>query len=86
MAEWLVFWCYIGPQSGCGGVLNATSGQLQSVDADANGQYENNLDCRWTIIGASNKVIRFSVQGLDIEPNANCIYDYLRVSLQNVAW
>lgn len=70
---------YAGSAQGCGGVLNTTTGELRSLDADGNGQYENNLDCHWTIVGETNKVIKLNIWGMAIENNPTCMFDYLRV-------
>ncbi|XP_053408750.1 cubilin-like isoform X2 [Mercenaria mercenaria] len=68
-----------GESHGCGGILNSTSGTLRAVDSDGDGQYENDLDCRWSIIAANNKVIRLTFTGLDMEDNPTCHYDYLKI-------
>ncbi|KAH3692443.1 hypothetical protein DPMN_194284 [Dreissena polymorpha] len=69
-----------GSDQGCGGLLNATRGQLGSVDGNGDGLYEAFLDCRWLIMGANNKVIRLNIMpGFNLENHTDCVYDYLKI-------
>ena len=68
-----------GVSQGCGGLLNASSGTIQSLDYDGDGQYENDLDCVWRIQAPENKVIKLTM-GRFILEDSNCInYDHLEV-------
>ncbi|XP_070174131.1 cubilin-like [Littorina saxatilis] len=74
------YWSTYGPQNGCGGVVNRTSGVIRSFDADGDGSYENGLDCYWTIFVSQNKIVYLNVTDLDIENGGlSCIYDYVAV-------
>lgn len=70
-----------GPQHGCGGILNQTNGQITSFDADGDGNYENYLDCRWTIYVGPNMLVTLNITNMDLEFGADCIYDYLAVCI-----
>lgn len=73
----------IGVQQGCGGFLNNTAGgTVTSVDIDNNGQYENDLNCAWTIMMPDNKLATFNITRMDIETDSACSYDALKVILQ----
>jgi hypothetical protein len=63
----------------CGGILNSTTDKITSLDLDKDGLYDRNLDCRWNIVVGENKVIIFTVEGIDIEYHPTCDYDYLEV-------
>ncbi|XP_067665910.1 cubilin-like [Haliotis asinina] len=65
-------------QGSCGGQLNAlyTDQVLTSPGYPTN--YPNNLDCAW-IITTTYSHIKITITNLDIESQANCNYDYLRI-------
>jgi len=65
----------------CGGILNATSGEIRSVDADRNGQYENDLDCTWQIIVPVNQriTIQFTNFSLEAADATGQCRDYVQV-------
>ncbi|KAJ8306835.1 hypothetical protein KUTeg_014919 [Tegillarca granosa] len=67
-----------GPRQGCGGVLNGTSGRFSSVDGDGDGLYENNLNCKWIIFVGDNKLVRLTIEDMEIE-EAACRFDYIKV-------
>jgi hypothetical protein len=66
---------------GCGGVINQTSGTIQSLDYDGDGQYENSLDCRWTKMAAANSIIVLNFTAFNLEPGDSCPYDYVEVGV-----
>ncbi|GFU30258.1 cubilin [Trichonephila clavipes] len=73
-----------GVDHGCGGVLNVSSGEIQSLDIDSDGYYEPNLDCIWFInTNDPGKVLAVAFETFDLEPSRNnsCIYDYVGVSI-----
>ena len=57
------------------------NGLLSSFDTDGDGEYDNNVDCRWTIVAASNHEILVRILQMDIEYTIDCEYDYLKVGL-----
>ncbi|KAL5010260.1 hypothetical protein ScPMuIL_012565 [Solemya velum] len=75
------YWETYGELQDCGGVLNSTSGSFSSIDIDGNGLYENDLDCRWTIIVGDNKIAKINFANLNIERalGGQCTYDYLKI-------
>uniref|UniRef100_A0A6A7FUH2 Cubilin n=1 Tax=Hirondellea gigas TaxID=1518452 RepID=A0A6A7FUH2_9CRUS len=60
---------------GCGGLFTAPHGNIQSPNYPAN--YERNTDCTWTITVDPLHVVEFTFEDFDVEPHANCSYDYL---------
>ena len=52
---------------------------LQPLDKDADGFYENNLNCEWIIIAPEGHVIQLDIVAIDIEYEENCEYDFLKV-------
>ncbi|XP_041372182.1 cubilin-like [Gigantopelta aegis] len=68
-----------GPAHGCGGILNRTSGAFSSVDGNNDWLYENNLDCKWTILVGDNKLATLNITAMDIERHSRCAWDYLAV-------
>ncbi|GIX69294.1 cubilin [Caerostris extrusa] len=67
---------------GCGGYINASSGTIQSLDANSDGFYEPNLDCSWYIVSnADGQVLHVIFDNFDVErsPNNTCIYDYVEL-------
>ena len=52
-----------GPAQGCGGSIDLTgsssgTGEIRSLDADRDGNYEANLNCQWVVVGRDAKNIR----------------------------
>jgi hypothetical protein len=72
-----VSWYFIqtGEAQGCGGVLNSTTGRITTGD----GEYEPNLDCRWRIIVGDNKIVKLTIEGMEIESHSTCYYDFVQV-------
>ncbi len=69
---------YTGPRQGCGGLIQATSGTIGSVDADSNGEYEPELDCTWQISVPTDQVVRLTFNTFALE-GGDCDYDYVEV-------
>ncbi|XP_015795561.2 cubilin-like, partial [Tetranychus urticae] len=75
----------LGQKQGCGGILNGTSGSLESPDIDKDGRYENNLDCTWLIISDGKyDVLEITFSLMDIEasslsPKIECANDFLEI-------
>ena len=80
-----------GVDQGCGGnhyVRGTASQTIQSVDANNDGKYENELDCHWLIIGDPGKILaltftRFRLEAPGTNPASNLqeCYDYVEVRL-----
>ncbi|GBN16484.1 Cubilin [Araneus ventricosus] len=70
-----------GINQGCGGTLNTSSGEIQSLDADSDGFYEPNLDCSWLVQGDIDQVLRVTFDRFDVEPSRNgtCVYDFVEL-------
>ena len=64
----------------CGGVLLEPSGWISPPDRDGDGQYDNLEDCEWNITVAEGYVVVLDIMEMDLEEQARCPYDYLRVS------
>ena len=64
----------------CGGYLNSIQGDISLRDVDQDGRYDNYVSCNWSVMAAKGHVILFKIFSMDIEPSANCQYDYLKVS------
>ena len=49
-----------GASRGCGGLVNLTeAGQtIASLDVDADGNYEPDLNCHWTVTAPPDKIIK----------------------------
>jgi len=74
--------CFLdsGPVSGCGGLINSTSGTIQSLDDNRDGIYETDLNCEWQIIVPQNSSVSLSFTRFNLAP-VGC-YDYLEVWLK----
>lgn len=75
-----------GSQQGCGGNIQATSTettQIQSLDADRDGNYEPELNCQWVVTGEPGKVLKltFSLFNIERDVNATSItcWDYVEI-------
>uniref|UniRef100_H2YKV4 CUB domain-containing protein n=1 Tax=Ciona savignyi TaxID=51511 RepID=H2YKV4_CIOSA len=71
-----------GPLEGCGGIVSAQSGVIQSVDLDNSGNYDANLNCLWIINGGLNTVVRLSFNYFHLENGSNfdvCNYDRIEI-------
>ena len=53
---------------------------MSSLDTDTNGEYEDGLDCKWTIVVGVNKVVKLNISTMNIEYNPKCGWDYIEVS------
>ncbi|XP_023337929.1 cubilin [Eurytemora carolleeae] len=74
-----------GANQGCGGKVNTTTGrqEISSLDANADGLYEPNLNCHWTVVGEDFKNIKLRFTSFDLElrengSNPEC-WDYVEV-------
>ena len=57
-----------GSSRGCGGLINITesSKSISSLDVDGDGQYEPDLNCHWTVVGPSDKVVKMRFTSFDL--------------------
>lgn len=62
---------------GCGGVINSTSGSIQSIDINRDGLYEMDLECVWQMALPQNLTIFLQFNRFDLV-STGC-YDYLEV-------
>merc|ERR1719309_1149757 len=62
----------------CGGTLTGSSGTITSPGFPTG--YSNNQDCKWTVSPAAsgNKVVKFTVESMELEPQSECSYDYVQ--------
>lgn len=60
--------------------LTAESGNILPPDKDGDGLYDNNVECKWTIVVAENKCVDLQVMFTDIEVTEECRQDALFVS------
>ncbi len=80
-----------GSAQGCGGVIDLRSSSvnqgttLRSLDADADGNYEPDLNCQWLVAGRQGKNVRlrftgstFNVEKSQNETDVTC-WDYVEV-------
>ena len=45
------------------------------------GQYDHNLDCRWTITPEDETEIHLLIVDIDIDPDTACRFDFLKVQV-----
>ena len=76
-----------GPDQGCGGKIDlrsANSATIRSLDADSDGNYEDNLICTWVAKGRDAKNIKLSFSSFDVEREdngtASICWDFVEVS------
>ncbi|XP_076146859.1 cubilin [Alosa pseudoharengus] len=62
---------------GCGGAVNAPSGEIHSPSYPNN--YPNNVDCSWVITVDEGHRVLFNFSDLDIENQSNCTWDYVAI-------
>ncbi|XP_017085480.2 dorsal-ventral patterning protein tolloid [Drosophila eugracilis] len=65
----------------CGGYLRATS-QVQQFYSHArfgNQDYDDGMDCEWTIAAPDNSYVQLIFLTFDIESSENCTFDYVQV-------
>ncbi|KAH8397671.1 hypothetical protein KR215_004540 [Drosophila sulfurigaster] len=78
----LVLKIYVySPFAACGGYLRATSHiqQFYSHARFSNQDYNDNMDCEWTIQAPPNSNVQLIFLTFDIESSENCTYDYVQV-------
>lgn len=65
----------------CGGFLRATSHvqQFYSHARFGNQDYDDSMDCEWTIEAPQNSNVQLIFLTFDIESSENCTYDYVQV-------
>ena len=63
----------------CTWELTEPAGEIKSIDRNNDGQYDNNLDCSWTIHMAPNKFVEVTFVSVELEESGICIFDYLEV-------
>ncbi|XP_017142281.1 dorsal-ventral patterning protein tolloid isoform X1 [Drosophila miranda] len=65
----------------CGGFLRATTHvqQFYSHARFGNQDYDDNMDCEWTIETPPNSNVQLIFLTFDIESSENCTYDYVQV-------
>ncbi|KAH8307687.1 hypothetical protein KR044_008974 [Drosophila immigrans] len=65
----------------CGGYLRATNHiqQFYSHARFSNQDYNDNMDCEWTIQAPANSNVQLIFLTFDIESSENCTYDYVQV-------
>ncbi|XP_017020584.1 protein tolkin [Drosophila kikkawai] len=65
----------------CGGFLRATSNvqQFYSHARFGNQDYDDSMDCEWTIEAPQNSNVQLIFLTFDIESSENCTYDYVQV-------
>lgn len=65
---------------GCGGILRRPTGSFTSPNYPVS--YPANLNCTWQITVEYGHVIEVTFDDLDLEPTANCLLDYISVSIR----
>ena len=63
----------------CGEFLSQSSGSLHSPDEDNDGEYENEMECHWTLTAPEHQVIYLKFLEFDIEYIINCDFDFVEV-------
>ena len=64
----------------CGGLRLEPTGFLRAPDTDADGYYDNDVDCLWIIVAPEDTLIEFEVLQIVIEPATRaCFFDFLEV-------
>ena len=61
-------------------------GHFRPRDTDNPGLYDNSLDCKWTITPENGTEIHLLIVDLDIDPDAECRYDFLKVNENEVSY
>ncbi|CAG9792216.1 unnamed protein product [Diatraea saccharalis] len=75
-AEYTGNLCQIKAKS-CSGVLDAEEGSL--IYPLTNSSYDHNSKCAWVIHTAMNKVINVTFNKFNLEPEPECMYDFLQI-------
>ena len=62
-----------------------TYGQVQSLDINNDGHYENNVDCSWTIWSndLAEDYVQLHFTSMDIQGGKECSNDYIKVSFMS---
>ncbi|XP_045623432.1 cubilin [Procambarus clarkii] len=68
---------YVTLLDGCGGLFTAVQGSIHSPKYPE--LYDVHSDCEWTIRVDPLHVVELNFTDFDIEPSANCTFDYLTV-------
>ncbi|KAK2147338.1 hypothetical protein LSH36_558g01028 [Paralvinella palmiformis] len=69
-----------GPDQGCGGLLNSSTGSFHSIDSNHDNLYEPNLMCVWQIVVPEDQLIKLHFDHFQLESRPNCLeYDYLQI-------
>ena len=63
----------------CGGVRTDSQGELRSLDSDGDGQYDNKVDCLWSLTAPMDQHIVLQILSMDIEEEYACLFDFLEV-------
>ena len=62
--------------------MNNTYGEIQAMDRDKDGHYDNQLDCHWKIVCRVNQVAELRLVSVILERVERCEYrDYLEVCM-----
>ena len=70
----------------CGSSEIYTIGTIESFDSDANGYYDNDVNCYWTIHTDDSNVTRqFYIARMDIQWTPDCEADYLKVTISHLS-
>ena len=59
--------------------IKEKSGWLTAPDFDGDGNYDHNLQCRWTVEAEINHVVAAQILHLDIQDSEDCKSDFLWV-------
>ena len=65
----------------CGGEFTSSTGLLYPIDLDNDGFYDNDQDCLWSLLAATDNVIELQFQEFDMEYHYVCAFDFIRVYL-----
>ena len=62
--------------------MNNTYGEIQAMDRDKDGHYDNQLDCHWKIVCRVNQVAELRLVSVILEGDELCeTNDYLEVCM-----
>ena len=62
---------------GCGGFLNVTEAIQTVTSPGYPDNYENSLNCEWTMVSPQGSRIWMNISNIDIETHSTCVYDVL---------
>lgn len=70
---------YTSVEEGCGGLLTADSGSIESPDYPLS--YSSNLNCEYRIIVSQGSAIQLVIVALNLETptNGQCLFDYIQI-------